>query len=142
MTHLHVEHITSQDGKSLIYRLRGVLGESTYSYDFSDDMRKSVKDGPEKVILNLEKLEYITSAGVGVIAAGFTSAQRADERRTMVGSGDRSQRVRTYNYPQNRVSDHRINLDLYSLDKIMQGELDPLIEALQTHDKQQRLKNL
>ncbi len=80
MTHLHVEHMFSPDGKSLIYRLRGVLGESTYSYDFSDDMRKSIKDGPDLVILNLEKLEYITSAGVGVIAAGYTSAQRADKR--------------------------------------------------------------
>ena len=70
------------------------------------------------------------------------TAARADSRRTMIGSGDRSQRVRTYNFPQNRCTDHRINLDLYSLDKIMQGELDHLIEALQTYDKEQRLKNL
>ncbi len=60
----------------------------------------------------------------------------------MIGSGDRSQRVRTYNFPQNRLSDHRINLTLYSLDKVMQGELDEVVEALQTHDKEQRLKNL
>ncbi len=71
-----------------------------------------------------------------------SAAQRDSARRTMVGSGDRSQRIRTYNYPQNRVTDHRINLDLHSLDKIMQGELDPLVEALQTHDKEQRLQNL
>ncbi len=70
------------------------------------------------------------------------NAERADARRSMVGSGDRSQRVRTYNFPQNRCSDHRIGLDLYSLDKIMQGDLDALIEALQTHDKEQRLKSL
>jgi len=70
------------------------------------------------------------------------NAARADARRTMIGSGDRSQRVRTYNFPQNRCSDHRIHLDLYNLDKIMQGELDTLIEALQTHDKEQRLKNM
>ena len=69
-------------------------------------------------------------------------AERAHTRRTMIGSGDRSQRVRTYNFPQNRCTDHRINLDLYSLDKIMQGELDDLIEALQTYDKEQRLRNL
>ena len=60
----------------------------------------------------------------------------------MIGSGDRSQRIRTYNYPQNRVTDHRINLSLYSLERIMMGELDELIEALQIHDKQQRLANL
>ncbi|HUU83588.1 MAG TPA: peptide chain release factor 1 [Phycisphaerae bacterium] len=70
------------------------------------------------------------------------TAERADTRRNMIGSGDRSQRVRTYNFPQNRCSDHRINLDLYSLDKIMQGELDGLVEALQTYDKEQRLKSL
>jgi len=70
------------------------------------------------------------------------TAQRDSARKTMIGSGDRSQRIRTYNFPQNRVTDHRINLDLYSLDKIMQGDLDELIEALQTYDKEQRLKNL
>ncbi len=70
------------------------------------------------------------------------SSERDSARRGMVGSGDRSERIRTYNYPQNRVSDHRINLDLHSLDRIVQGDLDDLIAALQTHDKQQRLKNL
>ncbi len=68
--------------------------------------------------------------------------ERSATRRSMVGSGDRSQRIRTYNFPQNRCSDHRINLDLYSLDRIMQGELDTLVEALQTHDKEQRLEAL
>ena len=70
------------------------------------------------------------------------SAQRDSARKTMIGSGDRSERIRTYNFPQNRCTDHRIGLDLYSLDQIMQGNLDELIEALQTHDKEQRLKNL
>ena len=70
------------------------------------------------------------------------TSERDSARRSMIGSGDRSQRIRTYNFPQNRCSDHRINLDLHSLDKIMQGELGDLIEALQTHDKQKRLENL
>jgi peptide chain release factor 1 len=73
---------------------------------------------------------------------GARTAERDSTRKTMIGSGDRSQRIRTYNFPQNRVTDHRIHLDLYSLDRIMQGDLDDLIEALQTHDKEQRLKNL
>jgi peptide chain release factor 1 len=68
--------------------------------------------------------------------------QRDSARRTMIGSGDRSQRIRTYNFPQNRVTDHRINLDLYSLDRVMGGELDQLVEALQNYDREQRLKNL
>ena len=71
-----------------------------------------------------------------------TTAERDSTRKTMIGSGDRSQRIRTYNFPQNRVTDHRINLDLYSLDKIIQGDLDDLVAALQTYDKEQRLKNL
>jgi peptide chain release factor 1 len=70
------------------------------------------------------------------------AAERDSARKTMVGSGDRSQRIRTYNFPQNRVTDHRIGLDLYHLDRIIQGELDELIGALQAYDKDQRLKNL
>ena len=69
-------------------------------------------------------------------------AERSSARKTMIGSGDRSQRIRTYNFPQNRLTDHRINLSLYSLDRIMMGELDEVIAALQDHDKQQRLQNL
>ena len=67
---------------------------------------------------------------------------RDAQRRIMIGSGDRSQRVRTYNFPQNRCTDHRIGLSLHYLDRIMQGDLDELIAALQTYDKEQRLKNL
>lgn len=68
--------------------------------------------------------------------------ERDQARSSMIGSGDRSQRIRTYNFPQNRLTDHRINLDLYSLDRIIMGEMDPLIEALQTYDREQRLQNL
>jgi peptide chain release factor 1 len=69
-------------------------------------------------------------------------AERDSARKTMIGSGDRSQKIRTYNFPQNRVTDHRINLSLYNLDKIMAGEIGELISALQQHEKEQRLKNL
>lgn len=69
-------------------------------------------------------------------------AQRDSERKTMIGSGDRSQKIRTYNFPQNRVTDHRINLSLYSLDKVLAGDLSELVAALKEHDKQQRIKNL
>jgi len=60
----------------------------------------------------------------------------------MIGSGDRSQKIRTYNYPQNRVTDHRINLSLHNLDRIIAGDMGELIAALKDYDKQQRLKNL
>ncbi|MDG2409572.1 MAG: peptide chain release factor 1 [Pirellulales bacterium] len=61
--------------------------------------------------------------------------KRADARRTLVGSGDRSQRIRTYNFPENRVSDHRINLTLYKLDNIIAGNLQPVTDALIEHDR-------
>ena len=58
------------------------------------------------------------------------AASRAEDRRLQVGSGDRSERIRTYNFPQNRLTDHRVNLTLYKLDEVMQGALDPVIEPL------------
>ncbi|HEY3499200.1 MAG TPA: peptide chain release factor-like protein, partial [Polyangiaceae bacterium] len=56
-----------------------------------------------------------------------------DERRGMVKSGDRSDKIRTYNFPQNRVTDHRIGLTLHELDRVMEGNVDPLIDALSAH---------
>ncbi|MFA7485391.1 MAG: peptide chain release factor 1, partial [Phycisphaerae bacterium] len=69
-------------------------------------------------------------------------AARASQRKTMIGSGDRSEKIRTYNFPQNRVTDHRINLSLYNLDRIIAGDMGELIAALKENDKQQRLANL
>ena len=63
--------------------------------------------------------------------------RRAAERKTLVGSGDRSQRIRTYNFPQNRITDHRINLTLYKLDQVLAGDMQPLFDALVEHDRQQ-----
>ncbi len=66
--------------------------------------------------------------------------ERAEERRSQIGSGDRSERIRTYNFPQGRITDHRINLTLYKLDSIMEGELDEVIEALTVDDQARKLK--
>ncbi|HBT84015.1 MAG TPA: peptide chain release factor 1 [Desulfuromonas sp.] len=66
-------------------------------------------------------------------------AQIAADRKSQVGSGDRSERIRTYNFPQGRCTDHRIGLTLYRLDAIMQGEIDELVEALTTHYQSQSL---
>jgi len=62
------------------------------------------------------------------------------ERRNMVGSGDRSERIRTYNFPQGRVTDHRIGLTLYKLEDILQGQLDMIIDPLITHFQAEVLK--
>ena len=66
-------------------------------------------------------------------------AERSADRRSQVGSGDRSERIRTYNFPQGRVTDHRINLTLYSLDRVMQGDLGEIIDALVAHDQAAKL---
>jgi peptide chain release factor 1 len=65
---------------------------------------------------------------------------RADLRRSMVSTGDRSAKIRTYNFPQSRVTDHRIGFTSHALPQFMQGELDPLIEALRMHDQAERLQ--
>ena len=61
--------------------------------------------------------------------------RRSDHRKTLVGSGDRSQRIRTYNFPENRVTDHRINFTLYKLDQVIAGDLQPVTDALIDHDR-------
>ena len=74
------------------------------------------------------------------LEAGKKAKERAEERKSQVGSGDRSERIRTYNFPQNRLTDHRINLTLYKLDLIMEGQLQDVIEALKVAAGEQALK--
>ena len=62
-------------------------------------------------------------------------------RKSMIGTGDRSEKIRTYNYPQNRVTDHRINFSLMELDRVMEGNIDPIIEALIIEDQRRKLEN-
>ena len=68
--------------------------------------------------------------------------ERAKNRKSQVGSGDRSERIRTYNFPQGRVSDHRINLTLYNLTEILEGQLNDLITPLSTDDESKKLAEL
>jgi peptide chain release factor 1 len=65
----------------------------------------------------------------------------AKERKTMVGSGDRSEKIRTYNFPQNRVTDHRIGLTIHQLTEVMDGKLQPLLEAVVSHYEAEKLKH-
>ena len=67
------------------------------------------------------------------------NAEVEDERRSKIGTGDRAEKIRTYNYPQNRVTDHRINLSVMNLDRVMQGKLDEIIEALINEDQRRKL---
>jgi peptide chain release factor 1 len=67
-------------------------------------------------------------------------AEQKEKRKSLVGSGDRADKIRTYNYPQNRVTDHRINLTLYNLDKVVEGDIDGIIEALQVAENAEKMK--
>ena len=67
-------------------------------------------------------------------------AERGDERRLQVGSGERSEKIRTYNFPQNRLTDHRIGLTLYRLETVMNGDLDEIIDELATTEQAERLQ--
>jgi len=69
-------------------------------------------------------------------------AERSEDRKSQVGTGDRGERIRTYNFPQNRVTDHRIGLTLHRLEYIMEGDLDEIIDTLTTHYNAERLKKL
>ncbi len=89
---------------------------------------------------NREKAMRVLKTRINALMIEKQNSERAQERKGLVGSGDRSARVRTYNFPQSRVTDHRINLTLYKLDTFMQGSLDEVIEALQVADMQERMK--
>ena len=68
------------------------------------------------------------------------NAELAAARKSQVGSGDRSEKIRTYNFPQNRLTDHRIGLTLHQLDLIMEGRLQPIVDALVAHYQAEQLK--
>ena len=68
-------------------------------------------------------------------------AEQAEQRKSQIGSGDRSERIRTYNFPQGRITDHRIGLTIYKLDSFLDGDLDDVIDALITADQAERMKN-
>jgi peptide chain release factor 1 len=65
--------------------------------------------------------------------------EQAEKRKSQVGSGDRSEKIRTYNYPQSRITDHRINFSVHQLSAVLDGEIDPFIEELATEDEANRL---
>ena len=68
------------------------------------------------------------------------ASEQSAERRKMVGTGDRSEKIRTYNFPQNRVTDHRIGLTLHKLDRVLAGELDEVSDALVAEERQRQLE--
>jgi peptide chain release factor 1 len=86
---------------------------------------------------NLAKALRVLKTRVYEVKRSAEEAKRAQERKTKIGTGDRSEKIRTYNFPQNRVTDHRINLTLYKLDTILQGNLEPVIDGLLEYERQE-----
>ena len=91
---------------------------------------------------NREKALGVLAARIRDKQMSEQQAKTASTRKLLIGSGDRSQRIRTYNFPQGRVTDHRINLTLYKIERIMDGELDELINALATEHQTEQLTQL
>lgn len=88
---------------------------------------------------NKEKAMKILRSRIYEAMEAERNREIADERKSQVGSGDRSERIRTYNFPQSRITDHRINLTIYKLEQFLNGELDEVIEALITSDRAMKL---
>jgi peptide chain release factor 1 len=89
-------------------------------------------------IKNRAKAERVLRSRLYELELEKQQALVGAERRSMVGTGDRSEKIRTYNFPQNRVTDHRIGLTLHQLDIVMEGRLDPIIDALTTYYQEQQ----
>jgi peptide chain release factor 1 len=91
-------------------------------------------------IKNKAKAMRILRARIYEMEEAKAASERAENRKNQVGSGDRSERIRTYNFPQNRLTDHRINLTLYKLDLIMQGDVEELFDALKLSAREELLR--
>ena len=94
-------------------------------------------------IKNREKAMKVLRSRLYELEIEKKDKERAQDRKSQVGTGDRSERIRTYNYPQNRVTDHRIGLTLHKLEQVLEGAaLDEMIDSLNTHFQAEKLKEL
>ncbi|MAE58606.1 MAG: peptide chain release factor 1 [Halobacteriovorax sp.] len=109
-----------------------VTHEPTGIQVYNQDQKSQLK--------NKEKALKILAARIFDKMLQEKNAEEAAERKGLIGTGDRSERIRTYNYPQGRLSDHRIGLTLYSLDKIIEGDMAPVLDALIAHNQAELLK--
>ena len=141
-------HIEEKDLRIDVFRASGPGGQSVNTTDSA----VRVTHLPSGIVVqqqdeksqhkNKAKALKILRARLYDAERARRDAERAATRKGQVGSGDRSEKVRTYNFPQNRVTDHRINLTLHKIDRVMAGELDEIIEALVADDQATRLAEL
>jgi len=104
--------------------------------------RHFVDQGPARRIQQERRAAHARKARLTDEQRSKQTAAQAESRRLQVGSGDRSQRIRTYNFPQGRITDHRVNLTLYSLPAIIGGDLDPLLGPLTQEYQADQMKSL
>ncbi len=90
---------------------------------------------------NKEKAFRVLRAKLYDLKVQEQNKEISEARKSQVGSGDRSERIRTYNFPQGRVTDHRVGVTLYKLDYFLDGEIDEIVDALITYDQAEKMKN-
>ena len=140
--------IKSADLKIDVYRASGPGGQCVNTTDSA----VRITHLPSGVVVtcqdeksqhkNKAKAMKILSSRIYEQKKAEADAERASERKDMIGSGDRSARIRTYNFPQGRITDHRISLTLYKLDQFLTGDLDEMIESIITYYNTEHLKNI
>jgi peptide chain release factor 1 len=138
--------IDDKDLKIDVFRSSGPGGQSVNTTDSA----VRVTHLPSNLVVTCqdEKSQHKNKAkALKILRARLLERAQAEQqseiaasRKSMVGSGDRSERIRTYNFPQSRVTDHRINLTLHALDRTLEGDIDPLVDALTTHYQAETLK--
>jgi len=137
--------ISPNDIRVDVYRSSGNGGQSVNTTDSAvrithirTGLVVTCQDGKSQ-IKNKDKAMKILKSRLYDLEKSLKDAELSKNRKSQVGSGDRSERIRTYNFPQGRVSDHRINLTLYKLEAFLDGDLNEMIEALQINEKKEAL---
>ncbi len=139
--------VKPEDIKVDVYRSGGAGGQSVNTTDSAVRMTHIPTgivvtcQNERSQLQNKEKALQILKAKIYEEEQRKKEEAEGTERRNKIGTGDRSEKIRTYNYPQNRVTDHRIGLTLNKLDRIIEGELDEIIEALIAEDQRRKLQN-
>src|SRR5512144_604086 len=138
-------HIEERDLRIDVFRSSGPGGQSVNTTDSA----VRITHLPTGIVVsqqdeksqhkNRAKAMKILRARLYDLERSRAAAERAAERKSQIGSGDRSERIRTYNFPQTRITDHRVGLTLYKLDRVLDGELDELLDALVADDQANRL---